>query len=336
MKKYSLDCCALAALVAGPAMAADLSVKRPAPPPYRRSAAGVAFYNWTGCYVGGHAGGLWVSKEWFDRQPGSATFGSRMGAMMPTASSAACQAGCDYQVRGRLGASASPATTPGPTPKAAAAASCSPASPITRSVKSLASVTGRIGYAWDRFLGYVKGGGAWERDNYDFSLAGVVIGDGQRVAQRLDDRRWRRIRLHQLSDRLRRIQLLRLRQPRDLRSPVSDGPFVYGIDETKSVVKAGLNLRFGGWGGPPWPGTEQARNPRDEKLEGAPGPYPGASLFCGDGTDSDRAFRLDRPDVISAPDHAAADASRRPRARQQQIAQHPRHRRAQLRCHPAA
>ena len=33
-------------------------------------------------------------------------------------------------------------------------------------VKSVASVTGRIGYAWDRFLGYVKGGGAWERDEH--------------------------------------------------------------------------------------------------------------------------------------------------------------------------
>ena len=30
--------------------------------------------------------------------------------------------------------------------------------------KSVASLTGRIGYAWDRFLGYVKFGGAWERD----------------------------------------------------------------------------------------------------------------------------------------------------------------------------
>ena len=36
-------------------------------------------------------------------------------------------------------------------------------------VKSLASVTGRIGYAWDRFLGYVKGGIAWERDNYSIA-----------------------------------------------------------------------------------------------------------------------------------------------------------------------
>ena len=26
-----------------------------------------------------------------------------------------------------------------------------------------------VGYAWDRFLGYVKGGGAWERDEYTFS-----------------------------------------------------------------------------------------------------------------------------------------------------------------------
>jgi outer membrane immunogenic protein len=36
-------------------------------------------------------------------------------------------------------------------------------------VKSLASVTGRIGYAWGQFLGYVKGGGAWVRDEYDVS-----------------------------------------------------------------------------------------------------------------------------------------------------------------------
>src|SRR5204862_8057465 len=32
--------------------------------------------------------------------------------------------------------------------------------------RSLSSVTGRIGYAWDRLLGYVKAGGAWERDDY--------------------------------------------------------------------------------------------------------------------------------------------------------------------------
>jgi opacity protein-like surface antigen len=37
------------------------------------------------------------------------------------------------------------------------------------SVKYLASATGRVGYAWDRALFYVKAGGAWTRDNYDAS-----------------------------------------------------------------------------------------------------------------------------------------------------------------------
>jgi outer membrane immunogenic protein len=37
--------------------------------------------------------------------------------------------------------------------------------------KSLASVTGRAGYAWDRFLAYVKGGTAWERSTYSLLVA---------------------------------------------------------------------------------------------------------------------------------------------------------------------
>ena len=43
-----------------------------------------------------------------------------------------------------------------------------------------ASVTGRIGYAWDRFLGYVKGGGAWERDETHFNDFPAALRYGQR------------------------------------------------------------------------------------------------------------------------------------------------------------
>jgi hypothetical protein len=41
----------------------------------------------------------------------------------------------------------------------------------------LASVTGRIGYGWDRFLGYVKAGGAWENADYNglASATGLVV-----------------------------------------------------------------------------------------------------------------------------------------------------------------
>src|SRR5207253_487678 len=42
------------------------------------------------------------------------------------------------------------------------------------SVNSLASVTGRIGYARDRFLGYVKGGGAWQGN--DYSASTILLG----------------------------------------------------------------------------------------------------------------------------------------------------------------
>src|SRR5258707_5465120 len=48
MKKFLLGSVALAAMIAGPAMAADMPLK--APPP-------VVVYSWTGCYVGGHVGG---------------------------------------------------------------------------------------------------------------------------------------------------------------------------------------------------------------------------------------------------------------------------------------
>ena len=42
-------------------------------------------------------------------------------------------------------------------------------------LKSLASVTGRVGYAWDRFLLYVKGGGAWERSDYGLLVGGTTF-----------------------------------------------------------------------------------------------------------------------------------------------------------------
>ena len=60
MKKLLLGSVALIAIIAGPAMAADMPVKAPvlkAPPP-------VALYNWSGFYVGGQAGGAWGTVNW--------------------------------------------------------------------------------------------------------------------------------------------------------------------------------------------------------------------------------------------------------------------------------
>jgi outer membrane immunogenic protein len=57
MKKLLLGSMALAAVLAGPAMAADMPVKVKAPPP-------VVAYDWSGAYVGFHAGYAWQDFDW--------------------------------------------------------------------------------------------------------------------------------------------------------------------------------------------------------------------------------------------------------------------------------
>src|SRR5215208_2413609 len=53
--------CALSALAAMPAMAADLSVKAPV-----RETMAEPPFSWTGFYIGGHAGGGWSHKCFFE------------------------------------------------------------------------------------------------------------------------------------------------------------------------------------------------------------------------------------------------------------------------------
>ena len=111
MKKFLLAGVALTALVAGPAMAADLPVRAPVykgPPPV------VTYFSWTGCYVGGHVGGLWVKKDWNDAIRRSSVGSS--AATMPTAGSVARRSAAT--IRSAAGCSASRATMPGPMPTA--------------------------------------------------------------------------------------------------------------------------------------------------------------------------------------------------------------------------
>ena len=73
-------------------MAADLPVRAPVykgPPPV------VTYFSWTGCYVGGHVGGLWVKKDWSD-----AVFGGNIGSHDANGWLGGAQVGCNYQVGG--------------------------------------------------------------------------------------------------------------------------------------------------------------------------------------------------------------------------------------------
>jgi outer membrane immunogenic protein len=167
---------ALIAVASGPALAADLPVRQaPAyvPPPI------VTYFSWTGCYIGGHVGGVWVQKDW-SVGAGDPLFagGQNFGSHDANGWLGGAQLGCNYQVGGWVfGIQGDYAWTDasGSGPDALNGILL-PGSTIGSKVKGLSSVTGRVGYAWDRFLGYVKGGGAWEQDEYSWTAPGFTIG----------------------------------------------------------------------------------------------------------------------------------------------------------------
>src|SRR5262245_20267619 len=161
MKKLSLATIGLAALFAAPAMAADLArpvYKAPPPPVY--------VFSWTGCYFGGNVGGLWVSKDFTGTVLGSSFSGDA------SSFAGGIQGGCNYQFAGGwvVGIQADYDWTNAHSDQVGVFF------PFTASysVKSVGSVTGRVGYAWDRFLGYVKGGVAWERDEFTFAVPAII------------------------------------------------------------------------------------------------------------------------------------------------------------------
>lgn len=154
MKRFVTGAVALSAVgLANLASAADMPLKAPplvAPP----------VFSWTGCYIGANGGGLWAHKDWYDHRSQTLLTSQDLSSGMFGG-----QIGCNYQVSSWVfGIQADYDWTN-------ANASTPDAFGLTindnTQIRSIGSVTGRIGYAFNgRLLTYVKGGGAWERDDY--------------------------------------------------------------------------------------------------------------------------------------------------------------------------
>lgn len=167
----------LAAGLAGPALAADLPLERPA--------TFAARFTWTGCHVGGHVGGGFGSYDITDPAQlvqdaliaPRATGGATTAALRPNGVVIGGQAGCDYQLNSAIvlgiEGSASGTTMRGRTTVALPLGN-----PDTADVKVnpefLSSVTGRVGYAFDNVLLYARGGVALTSNKYE--VAGSFIG----------------------------------------------------------------------------------------------------------------------------------------------------------------
>lgn len=181
MKKIRFIHVAALALT-GPALAADLPMKSEAPYVDPR-------FSWTGCYVGGHVGGGMGSKAMTDPvqlvqdsliAPGTTT-GVTTVTTSPTGAVIGGEIGCDYQFSSNV-VMGIEGTASGTTMRGSAMVGLPAGVPgdvalVQANNDFLASVTGRIGYAFDNILIYGRGGFAVAGDKYDVS-GGTFNGGG--------------------------------------------------------------------------------------------------------------------------------------------------------------
>jgi outer membrane immunogenic protein len=241
MRKVLFGAAALIAL-AQPAMSADLRLPVKAPPPVAEA------WSWTGCFAGGHIGGLWDNEKWINLTPGGDFFGESLGEHTVSGLIGGGQAGCDYQFAGPFVIGVQGDV--GFTDASGANASVHETGVAYHSrVENLASVTGRFGYGFDRFLGYVRGGAAWERDNYwatqtmlglpytaRDTRSGWTIGVGGEYA------------FTNFLSAFVEYNYYNFGSSQIPLTPLVPGlrPGLVDIRENAGVVRAGVNLRFGG------------------------------------------------------------------------------------------
>jgi outer membrane immunogenic protein len=162
-------------MIAGPAMAADMPLK--APPP-------VVLYSWTGCYVGGHVGGKASNAEVnygaVNRAiaPPAVAGAPATGRINMSGALAGAQIGCQYQFAGGwlIGIEGDGSWTQS---DGQGVETAFPAFRVQTTERWLATARGRLGYAWDKWMFYVTGGGAWaglETKNWQATFVPAGIG----------------------------------------------------------------------------------------------------------------------------------------------------------------
>ena len=165
--------------LAGPAPATDMPIGRPLNTPA---------FSWTSCHLGAHAGGGWARESIIDPAqlvqdaiigPGT-TVGLATVSPGPSGAVIGGQMGCDYQfmsnwVVGIEGA-ASGSITKGTSIVKLPAGNPGDQALVGARIDFLSSVTGRLGFAYDRLLFYGKGGVGWVGDKY--TVVGTLLGGG--------------------------------------------------------------------------------------------------------------------------------------------------------------
>jgi outer membrane immunogenic protein len=175
MKKVLLGTFALAALMAGPATAADLA--RPAPVYVPPPPIVVPIFSWTGCYIGGNVGGHWGKDNLSSTTDpvgwgvaGAAFIDGRLspGSYNPDGFIGGIQGGCNLQYNSFVFGAEADADWLGGTTSRTVINNVPVAPPVigdfmanSTNATFLSTVRARLGVAADRALFFVTGGAAF-------------------------------------------------------------------------------------------------------------------------------------------------------------------------------
>lgn len=215
----------------GMVVAADLGRRGPTVNPVPVMAP-VPYFNWSGLYVGAHAGYGWGSKEWSDVGPFSShDIDGFIGGG---------QVGYNFQV-GQIvfGVEGDLSGT------RADGASQFAGQTFESRVDWVATLTGRLGYAANNWLFYAKGGAAWANDEFLYSRGGFAGGVGE---TRTGWTVGAGVEVGFAPNWSAKLEYNYMDFGND-RASFGPGD-AFNIDQQMHVVKAGINYRFG-WGGPP-------------------------------------------------------------------------------------
>jgi outer membrane immunogenic protein len=154
---------AAASLLTVSALAADLRI-----PPAQPQVV-IPPFTWTSCYAGAQAGGGWGKKDLTDTVGILSSFspgGFSAANLDVSGYMVGGQIGCDYQFAPTWVVGIEGAATGGNISKTTNFAVPGDTASFRATTDFLASITGRIGYAWDRWMLYGKGGVALVGDRY--------------------------------------------------------------------------------------------------------------------------------------------------------------------------
>jgi outer membrane immunogenic protein len=147
------------------ALAADIPVRKAAPAPV------YVPYNWNGWYVGAHLGYGWGDKEWSDA---TGAYGGARVSHGVDGWLGGFQTGFNVQSGNWLwGVEGQWSWTGIDGGRSISLFGFIPVD-LDADIDWIATLTARVGIVSDRWLWYLKGGGAWAKENFTASVPGIV------------------------------------------------------------------------------------------------------------------------------------------------------------------